>query len=496
MDARLGIEQRQTQALTPRLQQAVRLLQLSTVEFTQAVQQALASNPFLEAEDSEEDDRPNAAEGALGPLADAGVQLAEAADTDGEARGGEEAGWEDWGGGRGARSSGEESDADATDLAAASVSLREELHAALNVMQLSASDHLLAATLVEALDDDGYLRQSFAELTPLLDLDPAPGEGEWRVALKLVQSLEPRGVGARDLRECLLLQLDDVPANALARLIVAEHLPQAAQRDSERLAATLGLDRVPVDEACAAIRRLDPRPGWRFGGPDVRYVIPDVVVRKFKGKWTVRLNQSVVPRVRVNRVYADLFRSHRDSSHGELAGHLQEARWTVRNIEQRFSTIQRVAQAIVDRQKNFFEFGELAMKPMGLREIADELGLHESTVSRVTNNKYMATPAGIFELKYFFSRALPTAAGGSCSTMAIRSVIKDLISAEQPYNPLSDAEIARLLHRQGLHVARRTVTKYRQMMKVPAVEARRQKAAAEAAAAAVAQAQRREAVPA
>lgn len=490
MDSRLRLEQRQGQTLTPRLQQAVRLLQLSTLEFTQAVQQALSSNPFLETEESENDEVPNAAQGAVGPLADPVVQALDPAPAEAGDNGsdrGDEGGWEDWGGGSsGPRASNDDSDVDATDLAAASVSLREQLQNQLNMLSLSDRDRLLAGTVIEALDDDGYMRLKFDELTPLLDLDPPPDDTEWMIALKLVQSLEPRGVAARDLRECLVLQLEDTPQNALARRIVLDHLDHAAQRDCERLATTLGLDRVVVDAACASIRRLDPRPGWRFGVPDVRFLIPDVVVRKVHGKWLVRLNQSVVPRVRVNRVYAELFHSHRDSRHGELAGHLQEARWTVRNIEQRFSTILRVAQAIVDRQKHFFDFGALAMKPMGLREIADELGLHESTVSRVTNNKYMATPAGIFELKYFFSRALPTSAGGTCSTTAIRGVIKDLIAAEEAGNPLSDAEIARLLHRQGLHVARRTVTKYRQMMKVPAVEARRQKAAAEAAAAAAA----------
>ncbi len=486
MDSRLRLEQRQGQTLTPRLQQAVRLLQLSTLEFTQAVQQALSSNPFLETEETDEDDSPNAADGALGPLTDATVQTLDPIPEGSNDHQAEEAGWEDWGGSGGSRNSNDDSDVDATDLAAASVSLREQLQNQLNMLSLSDRDRLLAGTVIEALDDDGYMRLKFDELNPLLDLDPTADETEWMIALRLVQSLEPRGVAARDLRECLLLQLDDVPMNALARRIVSDHLDHAAQRDCERLAAMMGLDRVQVDEACASIRRLDPRPGWRFGGPDVRFLIPDVVVRKVHGKWIVRLNQSVVPRVRVNRVYADLFHSHRDGRHGELASHLQEARWTVRNIEQRFSTILRVAQAIVNRQKHFFDFGELAMKPMGLREIADELGLHESTVSRVTNNKYMATPAGIFELKYFFSRALPTATGGTCSTTAIRGVIKDLIAAEVEHAPLSDAEIARLLHRQGLHVARRTVTKYRQMMKVPAVEARRQKAAAGAAAAAAA----------
>ena len=261
----------------------------------------------------------------------------------------------------------------------------------------------------------------------------------------------------------------------MAERIVAHHLEQLAQRDISRMAKALGSTVAAVEAACECVRHLDPRPGWRFGSTAVQFVTPDVIVRKVKGEWQATLNPSAIPKVRLNKVYAELFQSHRESHHGDLASHLQEARWTVRNVEQRFATILRVAEAIVKRQKNFLEYGALAMKPLGLKEIAEELGLHESTVSRVTNNKYLATPAGVFELKYFFSRALPTSSGGACSATAIRGVIKDLIDGEDATNPLSDAEIARLLARQGLQVARRTVTKYRQMMRVPAVEMRRQR---------------------
>ena len=191
-----------------------------------------------------------------------------------------------------------------------------------------------------------------------------------------------------------------------------------------------------------------------------------MIVRKVRGRWTATLNRAVVPRVKLNQTYASMFQEHRDSQHGELAQHLQEARWTVKNVQQRFSTILMVAEAILKRQQHFLEFGPMAMKPLGLREIANELGLHESTVSRVTNNKYMATPVGVFELKYFFSREMATASGGACSATAIRGVIKEMIDAENPADPLSDAQIARLLVRQGLKVARRTVTKYRQLLKV------------------------------
>jgi RNA polymerase sigma-54 factor len=228
-----------------------------------------------------------------------------------------------------------------------------------------------------------------------------------------------------------------------------------------------------VEAACASIRRLDPRPGWRLGSPTVQYVTPDVIVKKQRGQWTATLNPVVVPRVRLNSVYADLFRQHRSADHGELGAHLQEARWTVRNVEQRFSTILSVSQAILRRQQHFLAYGAMAMKPLSLQEIADELGLHESTVSRVTNNKFMATPSGVFELKYFFSRGLSTSSGGECSPTAVRSLIQEMISAEPPGEPLSDVAIARELASQGLNVARRTVTKYRQLMRIEPVERRR-----------------------
>jgi RNA polymerase sigma-54 factor len=243
------------------------------------------------------------------------------------------------------------------------------------------------------------------------------------------------------------------------------------------LARELGQSAAQVEAACDRIRRLNPRPGWRLGSSQIAYVVPDVVVKKVRGKWTVQLNPAIVPKVRLNQVYAQMFQSNRTPQNAELGAHLQEARWTLRNVEQRFSTILDVATAIVKRQSNFLEYGAIAMKPLGLREIADEVGIHESTVSRVTNNKYMATPVGVFELKYFFSRAMISANGSACSGTAIRSLIKDIIDAERHDDPLSDAEITRQLAQHGLIVARRTVTKYRQMLKIDAVERRRRHAA-------------------
>jgi len=294
-----------------------------------------------------------------------------------------------------------------------------------------------------------------------------------------VQSFEPLGVGARSVAECLLLQLQRLAPEhrELAECILNEHLERLAQHDTAGIAKLTHRDPDDVEHACRAIRRLDPHPGWRYDRSEIHFATPDVIARKVRGQWVVQLNPAVVPKVRLNHTYAELFQRHRDGKHAELASHLQEARWAIRNVEQRFSTILSVARAILRRQYRFLDYGAFAMKPMGLREIAEEVGVHESTVCRVTNNKYMATPAGVFELKHFFSRAMPMASGGACSATAIRGVMQELIAAEDPACPLSDVDIAQRLSRQGLTVARRTVTKYRQQLKLPPVERRRRQAA-------------------
>ena len=495
-------EQRQQTTLTPRLQQAVRLLQLSSLDFAQEVQQAMGTNPFLEPDEVEGEvpgqslgDRctPEALDfsgkdGSVGSESPADLTERQTADhgsgsaSDQDAgESSNEANWEGdgWSQYGNRRNNAGDGNFELSDITPADVSLREFLRSQLGLLPSSERDRAIMNTIVEALDDDGYLRVELQEVGSLSGLDPAPDEDELNIALKLVQSLEPAGVAARALKECLLLQLRE-PADEeqqsvreLAIRIVTDHLDRLAMRDSVGVARSLGVSLQAVDAAAQCIRRLEPRPVWRYGAAGTSFVTPDVLVRKHRGIWTVSLNTSVVPRVRLNRMYADLFHAHRDASHSGLAAELDEARWTVRNVEQRFATIVRVAQAIVQRQSNFLEYGELAMKPLGLREIADEVGLHVSTVSRVTNNKYMATPLGVFELKFFFSRALATSSGGTCSTTAIRGAIKEMIGEEDATHPLSDAHIARLLSRQGLKVARRTVTKYRQMMKVPPYDARR-----------------------
>ncbi len=490
-------EHRQSQTLSPRLQHAVRLLQMSSLDFAALVRDALGKNPFLEAEEGDDGD-----DGAYdaGSSQD-GVEAADAAldrlgseslsgGADGsDAVGSSSADGDDDGGndrdlwaadGTAGTRKGDEGEMSALDMMAVETSLNTHLHGQLKVLTLPERDLALARAIVESLDDDGYLRTPLEELVEVVELDPAVTLEEMQVALRRVQALEPAGVAARSVGECLLLQMPGIvcpEVRALAERIVERHLPLLAARDVAGLARATGECAARVEAVCDRIRRLDPRPGWRFSSAQIAYVVPDVIVRKIRGQWTCQLNPAIVPKVRLNQVYAQLFQRHRTAANAELGEHLNEAKWTLRNVEQRFSTILDVAEAIVKRQRNFLEYGAMAMKPLGLKEIAEEVGIHESTVSRVTNNKYMATPIGVFELKYFFSRAMISANGSACSGTAIRGLIKDIIEAERPDDPLSDAEITRQLGQQGLIVARRTVTKYRQMLKIEAVERRRRHAA-------------------
>lgn len=473
----LRADQRQSQTLSPRLQHAVRLLQMSSMDFAAQLHATLGRNPFLETEELDrEDGEPLAptpsktGDGTLQPASPAdGPDVERDTTTDRDLWRAEA--------GSGVRRN-DDGDFSAMEMMSAETSLSAHLHGQLNLLPLSARDLALARTIVESLDDDGYLRTPLEDLLEVAELAPPATLPEMQVALKWVQALEPSGVAARTVAECLLLQLPAIARadlRALARTIVTEHLPALAARDVGGLAKELGLQPVDVEAVCERIRRLDPRPGWRFGSSRIDYIVPDVVVTKERGQWTVRLNPAVVPRVRLNQVYAQLFQRHRTAQNAELGEQLQEARWVMRNVEQRFSTILDVAEAIVKRQRNFLEYGAMAMKPLGLREIAEEVGIHESTASRVTNNKYMATPSGVFELKYFFSRAMISSNGSACSGKAIRSLIQDIIASESRDDPLSDVEITRQLALQGLVVARRTVTKYRQMLKIAAVDRRRRR---------------------
>ena len=462
-------EHRQQQKLSPRLQEAVRLLQLSSLDFVQELQTSMLRNPFLELEDG------SAAEASDGAPDDSDPQPQ--ADERGD-----DAEREPWLNDGSSAARGERSaDFDLMNLMPVAPTLTGHLHGQLALLRLAPRVAALAGALVDSLDDDGYLRTALDELATIAPLVPRATLGELARALELVQALDPAGVGARSVQECLALQVATIEEPVLrehAGRIVGERLHLLAAKDMSGLARFLGVPPAAAEAACREIRRFDPKPGLRFGAPQVPYITPDVVVKKIRGAWTVSLNPAVVPRLRLNQGYADLFQRHRGSAgrSGELADHLREARWAMRNVEQRFSTILTVAQAIVQRQSRYLEHGELAMKPLGLREIAEQVGLHESTVSRVTNNKFMATPLGVLELKSFFSRAMTATSGAEFSGTAIRGLIKEMVGAERPSAPLSDAEIARQLAQQGLVVARRTVTKYRHLMRVESVERRRQAA--------------------
>jgi RNA polymerase sigma-54 factor len=491
MQPTIHLEHRQQTALSPRLQHAVRLLQMSSADFVQELHDVIGRNPFLEQDETEPGEFEATAAVTVSGVPAGQIGDAVAVPVDGVAAtpsvaeerdpieadmdNSERDSWQADGSTPAKRS--EDGALGALDLMPVQTSLRDHLHGQLDVLPLPLRDLALAKVVVESLDDDGYLRQPLDELIDeAADLEPMPDEDEMRIALKRVQALEPAGVAARSVAECLQLQLPQIACDAVratAEKIVHEHLDSLAAKDVQGLAEALACTPAHIEEVIGCIRRLDPRPGWRFDSTQTPYVIPDVVVKKVRGQWTALLNPAVIPRVRINQVYAELFQRHRRAHNAELAAHLQEARWTLRNVEQRFVTILSVAQAIIRRQWRFFELGALAMKPLGLREIAQETGMHESTVSRVTNNKYMATPLGVFELKYFFSRAMTSTSGNPYSGTAIRGLIRDMISEERPQAPLSDAQIARLLAQQGLVVARRTVTKYRQALRIDAVERRR-----------------------
>ncbi|MEW6165790.1 MAG: RNA polymerase factor sigma-54 [Pseudomonadota bacterium] len=471
-------------ALTPQLQQSIRLLQLSSLELNQEIEQALQENPLLERDEPVEG---QAFAGASDALTHTRSEEPAPAVDERASQGGDEAEWGqdgmDWpstGGSRGQRDPNDESDTDAGELQAAATSLRDHLISQLALSQLSGRERLRVAFLVEALDDDGYLAQELEELVDVLPEDFAgePDEllEDLQIALKHLQSLDPPGIGARNPRECLLLQLANLtpsPTNDLARIVVRDHLEQLANRDYARIKKALGCEDEALRDAQELIRSLNPRPGAQFAPLDTRYIVPDVTVRKQRGQWVVQLNQEAMPRLRINRLYADLLRQQRNNGGSNLAGQLQEAKWLIKNVQQRFDTILRVSQAIVDRQRAFFDHGEVAMRPLTLREIADTVSLHESTISRVTTQKFLASPRGIYELKYFFGSHVATDTGGAASSTAIRALIKQLVGAEDGHKPLSDSRIAEILGEQGIVVARRTVAKYRESLNIPPVNLRK-----------------------
>ena len=527
----LSLRVSQHLALTPQLQQSIRLLQLSTLEMAQEVEQMLDENPFLERGEESAEREEFGVESADAPvvaadqLAEAALPMAEPRLPEADARvaaadageGGSaedvesrldgatpvEESWEgdgtvemapddgEWGGDAPARNSGSGGDdetASAADLARVPVSLQDHLHEQARCLRLSEDDAAALYFLIESLNDDGYLEDSLNELAracwhlgagAMAGAEPPFEQVEalqqqLAMALQWLQQMEPTGVGAGNLGECLRLQILELRNTAAARAALAicgQPLELMAKRDVKRLCSATGHDDETVRVALALIARLEPKPGRRFVDVERNVVVPDVIVARAGRGFKVSLNAEVMPRLRVHDVYANALRGRGRESSGE-AGHasmqqrLQEARWFIKNIQQRFDTILRVSSAIVERQRNFFMHGELAMRPLVLREIADELGLHESTISRVTTAKYMATPFGTFELKYFFGSSLGTETGGNASSTAVRALLKQFIASEEPSKPLSDNQLSDLLKEQGIECARRTVAKYREALRI------------------------------
>jgi len=497
MKQTLQLKTSQHLALTPQLQQSIRLLQLSTLELHQEIEQALGENPLLERLDDPldrsvrllADGAINSAQGSSsqgdGPNAPADGAAGGAENGDGQGEGGGDgadapagegdADWGSLGSGSGSGSSGEDDDG-RPQLEASPVTLREHLMEQVRMTTVVARDRVLVELVVDALDDNGYLEEPLDDIHARLPAELEIEFEELRTALALVQSLDPAGVGARSAAECLALQIrrmNGVPfvTRRMALTIVEKYLTWFAQREFNKLKKALDCDDEDLREAQAVIRRCNPHPGAAYAGDVSDFVVPDVVVRRAKDGWSVQLNPDVMPRLRVNTLYAQALKGGKSDT--QLSAQLQEAKWLIKNMRQRFDTILRVAQAIVDRQRNFFSHGAVAMRPLVLREIADTLGLHESTISRVTTQKYMLTPHGMFELKYFFGSHVATEAGGEASSTAIRALIVQLTGAEDPKNPLSDSKIAEMLGEQGMVIARRTVAKYREALKIPPVSLRK-----------------------
>jgi RNA polymerase sigma-54 factor len=457
--------------LTPQLKQAIRLLTLSTLELQGELALAVESNPMLEW-----DDVPPS-EASAEPV-DAGTEGNDQAQETGDsaaAESGEPDDWReasdfdlpDYAAGR----QGDDSDEDHGDTRHAEVpDLADHLLWQLHLSHLSPRDLAIAHAIVESLDDDGYLLEPDEAIIEAVLPEHRVGADEVAAVRHFVQQLEPVGVASRDLRECLSVQLhqfDADPAQALALRIVATHLEVLARHERTRLARELGVSESELDAAGALIRRLSPKPGARFAAVATEHVVPDVYVYKRGAQWEVGLNPGAAPKLRVNDHYVSLLRRCARDEGTALKSQLQEARWLLKSLEQRDQTVLKVARVIVERQQAFLERGAEAMKPLVLREVAEEIGMHESTVSRVTTRKYMHTPRGTLEFKYFFSSHVATRDGGEASSTAIQAMIKKLIDEESPQKPLSDSAISDVLKRRGILVARRTVAKYREAMRIP-----------------------------
>ncbi len=457
LQTRLG----QQLTLTPQLRQAIRLLQLSALELEAELNQALESNPLLERGDEREHAHGEETGGEEPP--DAG---ADAAEPDYEPA--EAVEWQEAATGERHYERGEGED----NATAAPVDLHAHLLWQLNLSHLGPRDLAIGHALVEAINDDGYLEGPLADIQAALAPEIVASEAEIECVLHTVQRLDPVGVGARSLSDCLCVQLSllsaETPGLALARELARGHLDALARLGPLRLAAQLGRDEEDMAQAVALLRSLDPRPGSRVGGGEAEYIAPDAVAWRNNGVWKVALAAGSQPRLAINRHYEGLIGKASREDDSYLRGQLQEARWLIRSLETRADTLLRVARAIVRQQSGFLDHGNEAMRPLTLREVAEELGLHESTISRATTRKYLRTPRGTFEFKFFFSSGIATEHGGAASATAIQAMIRKRVESEDPRAPLSDQKLAEILKAEGIPVARRTVAKYREAMNIPA----------------------------
>jgi RNA polymerase sigma-54 factor len=515
MKQSLQLKVSQNLALTPQLQQSIRLLQLSTLELNQELEVILQENPLLELVEGDDDNQDE--ESALttpkdetnnndtsDDESDARQDTEQVADTDSDlalsAKDSQDAlaeapmseddfkqndfdeDYEEYGSAspwdEGSKQNNDDDDDNFTRQEVVVTSLRDHLLDQIKLVPLSDRDQRLILLLIDSINENGYLESSLEEIMASLPEELEVEFVELETVLKHIQNLDPIGVGATNLQECILLQLNTLPNNvpdlALAKAIVKDHLHVLANKDFNKLRKLVNCNEENLKSAQALIQLQNPRPGARFAqfNPD-HFIQHEVIVKKIKGIWVATLNDGVMPKLRINQMYADILKRNRENSGQYLQSQMQEARWMIKNIQQRFSTILRVSQAIIDRQRNFFEHGEIAMRPLVLREIADELELHESTISRVTTQKYMLTPRGIFELKYFFGSHVSTDSGGECSATAIRALIKQLVAEENTKKPLSDNQISELLSKQGIVVARRTIAKYRESLNIPPANLRK-----------------------
>jgi RNA polymerase sigma-54 factor len=475
--------------MTPQLQQAIRLLQLSTLELQNEVQDIIESNPMLEQEEEdsrEAGEKNDTSESSAGTGEEAGLNgtdvetplTAETAESipDDLAV---DSNWDDIydTGATSYSAPGPDDNRDVLETyRVSSEGLHDHLYWQLSLASLSETDRVIAHTLIDAIDDDGFLTQSLESIHEQLAGEPGSVEepldiSEIEAVLHRIQQFDPVGVGARDVGESLRLQLrqfdPDTPWLKEANILVRDHLNPLASRDYNQLCRRMGLAREELQHVVHLIQSLNPRPGSKFSNMEPEYIVPDVFVTRHKGQWRVQLNTEAIPKLRINNLYAGMIkRANNSKDNTYLRDNLQEARWFLKSLQSRHDTLLKVANSIVKRQHAFFDYGEEAMKPMVLRSIAEEVDMHESTISRVTTRKYMHTPRGIYEFKYFFSSHVSTEAGGECSATAIRAIIKRLVAAESPVKPLSDSKMADILSKQGIKVARRTIAKYRESLSI------------------------------